>query len=85
MGQETGRKPVKLSRGGGVRTLLYMTKEQNDRRNRATSKAMHLWAERNRCPQCGRKAALKFMSDETQFGRYCRWSDCDYESMHLRD
>lgn len=41
-------------------------------------------AERRRCPACGRKSALVRFSDEFQFGRYCRWDDCGYESIHLR-
>lgn len=42
-------------------------------------------AERRKCPKCGRKSALKHHSDDTMFGRYCRWEDCGYEDMKMRD
>lgn len=42
-------------------------------------------AENRRCPKCGRKSALVHLSEPTQFGRACRWDDCDYASMTQRD
>jgi hypothetical protein len=62
-----------------------MTKQQNDRRNRATSNALRLKAERHRCPNCQRKAAIKSYSDEFSFGSYCRWDDCGYKNITVRD
>jgi hypothetical protein len=53
-----------------------------------TVKAMHRSAESRKCPECGRKSALKFLSDEVKFGRYCRWmleGKCTYEHWHFRD
>jgi hypothetical protein len=42
-------------------------------------------AERRRCPKCGRKSALKSVNDETISGRYCRWEDCDYQDIKIRN
>lgn len=42
-------------------------------------------AESRKCPKCGRKSALVFYSDEVMFGRTCRWQDCDYSHMNMRD
>lgn len=49
------------------------------------SAAMSRSAESRQCPKCGRKSALKFVSDEMGFGRYCRWNDCDYDTYRLRE
>jgi ribosomal protein S27AE len=55
---------------------------------RATSnstKSAQRSAESRKCPNCGRKSALKFHSDDFGFGSYCRWDDCDYERITPRD
>ncbi len=59
-----------------------MTYEQNQHRNRETSKAMSRIAVTRQCPQCERKMALLHHSDEDSFGSYCRW--CDYRNIKLR-
>jgi ribosomal protein S14 len=48
------------------------------------SAAMSRSAAKRRCPKCGRKSALLRVNDETMFGRYCRWDDCDYERVTIR-
>lgn len=50
-----------------------------------TVAAMKRSAEKRRCPECGRGSALKFHSDEFGYGTYCRWDDCKYERITLRD
>lgn len=50
-----------------------------------TVKAMERSADRRRCPKCGRKSALRHYSDDLMFGSACRWEDCSYESMTMRD
>ena len=50
-----------------------------------TVKAAERSAGTRRCPKCGRKSALAFYSDDLMFGRACRWADCDYENMTMRE
>lgn len=50
-----------------------------------TVKAMERSAKSRQCPKCGRKSALVTYSDDLMFGRACRWEDCNYESMTMRD
>jgi hypothetical protein len=42
-------------------------------------------AEKRRCPECGRGGAVKFYSDEYGYGSYCRWDDCKYARITIRD
>lgn len=49
------------------------------RRSAEFGAAMRRGAERRRCPACGRKSALTWVSDDFGVGQYCRWEDCDYE------
>lgn len=42
-------------------------------------------AANRQCPKCGRKSALKFHSDEVMYGNACRWDDCRYENITIRD
>lgn len=42
-------------------------------------------AESRKCPRCGRKSATRFYSDDLMYGRACRWADCGWESMTIRD
>jgi hypothetical protein len=37
-------------------------------------------AESRRCPKCGRKSALKYLSGDEEYlaMTWCRWDDCDY-------
>jgi hypothetical protein len=62
-----------------------MTQQQNHRRNVETSKAMTRMAERRKCPKCQRKMALKSYSDEYSYGTYCRWEDCGYKDIKIRE
>lgn len=58
---------------------------QDGGRRRATTntvKAMERSAAARQCPKCGRKSALSRVSDEWQFGHYCRW--CGYENITQR-
>jgi len=50
-----------------------------------TVAGMQRSAEKRRCPQCGRKSALKFHSDDFSFGSYCRWEDCNYKRLTIRE
>jgi ribosomal protein S27AE len=50
-----------------------------------TVAAMKRGAEKRRCPKCGRGSALKFHSDDFAFGSYCRWDDCGYERLTIRE
>jgi ribosomal protein S27AE len=50
-----------------------------------TVTAMRRSAENRRCPKCGRGSALKFRSDHYAFGSVCRWADCGFERLTLRD
>ncbi|MCY4585122.1 MAG: hypothetical protein OXB98_03700 [Bryobacterales bacterium] len=44
------------------------------------SEAMKRQALRARCPQCGRKSALKRVRlDASASMRVCRWADCGFE------
>lgn len=64
-----------------------MATNKSSNTNKATSNtvaAMSRNAEKNRCPKCNRKSAIKFHSDDYGFGSYCRWQDCDYEHIHQR-
>jgi hypothetical protein len=49
-----------------------------------TVTAMKRSAKTRQCPKCGRKSALKFVSDEWMFASACRWRDCGYESITQR-
>lgn len=49
-----------------------------------TVTAMVRSAESRRCPKCRRKSALKFHSDDTCFGHYCRWADCGWSGIKQR-
>ena len=62
-----------------------MTHQQNQHRNRETSKAMSRIAVNRQCPKCLRKMALVFHSDEYAFGHHCRWQDCDYNAVKPRE
>lgn len=42
-------------------------------------------AESRRCPRCGRKSALRHHSDDLMYGTACRWADCGYENMTIRE
>jgi Zn ribbon nucleic-acid-binding protein len=42
-------------------------------------------AKSRQCPKCNRKSALVFYSDDLMFGHGCRWADCGYERMTMRD
>lgn len=42
-------------------------------------------AAKRQCPKCGRKSALIRYSDELMFGTACRWPDCGYEAMTMRE
>ena len=66
-------------------TLLIMTYNQNHHRNVETGKAMSRIAESRKCPQCGRKSALKHHSDDFSYGSYCRWESCGYQSIKQRE
>lgn len=37
------------------------------------------------CPKCGRKSALRSHSDDFCYGTACRWEDCGYENLTMRD
>lgn len=50
-----------------------------------TVKAMTRSASKRQCPKCGRKSALVSYADDLMFGRACRWDDCGYESMTMRE
>jgi ribosomal protein S27AE len=50
-----------------------------------TVTAMTRSAASRQCPKCGRKSALKFHTDDAMYGRYCRWQDCGYEAMTIRE
>lgn len=56
---------------GGVRRATSNTKT-----------AMRRSAVSRQCPQCKRKSALRFISDEYGFGHACRW--CPYEHIKAR-
>jgi hypothetical protein len=76
-----------MSQTGMLRGLLSMStpkQPQSQRNSGNTSAAQRLTAERNRCPKCGRKQALRFYSDDLMFGMACRWEDCGHERMTLR-
>lgn len=49
--------------------------QQSAKRNQAMTR---------QCPECGRKSALKFMSDDFQYGSYCRYDGCGYERITVR-
>jgi hypothetical protein len=48
-------------------------------------KAAQRSATSRQCPKCKRKSALVDYSDDLMFGRACRWADCTYESLTMRD
>ena len=48
-----------------------------------TVKAMRRSAESRECPECGRKSAMQFHSDDFGFGRTCRW--CGHSTYQARD
>lgn len=50
-----------------------------------TVAAMERSAASRQCPKCGRKSALKHYSDDVMFGSACRWPDCGYENMAMRE
>lgn len=60
-----------------------MTTSYNHRKGSAFADAQARSAESRKCPECNRKSAMKFQTDETMFGSYCRW--CGYERMTVRD
>lgn len=61
--------------------------DQRRRMNEGLSKRMTREAENRRCPECGRGFAVN--SDREDWGhalavlRWCRWADCDYESVNV--
>lgn len=50
-----------------------------------TVNAMERSASSRQCPKCGRKSAMKFHADDLMFGSACRWADCGYENMTMRE
>ena len=46
-------------------------------------KAARRSAESRKCPQCQRKSAMKFHSDDFGFGSTCRW--CGHSNYQMRD
>lgn len=48
-------------------------------------KAAQRSAESRQCPKCGRKSALRYHADDLMYGAACRWADCGYESMTMRE
>jgi ribosomal protein S27AE len=49
-----------------------------------TVTAMRRSATNRQCPQCRRKSALRFHSDDLGFGSTCRWQDCGYTTYRAR-
>lgn len=65
-----------------------MATETHGGRKRATANtvtSMRRSAESRQCPECGRKSALAHYSDEFCYGTYCRWDDCGFRNMTLRE
>lgn len=60
-----------------------MTTTYNHRKGPGFRSAMAASAESRRCPECNRKSATSFFSDESGFGRRCRW--CGWERWTVRD
>ena len=48
-------------------------------------KAAERSAASRQCPKCGRKSALRHHSDDFSFGTACRWPDCGYENLTMRE
>ena len=62
---------------------MATTKGSNTNKATANTKAaMSRSAANRQCPNCERKSAMKFVSDEYGFGSACRW--CDYSTYRLR-